>query len=117
MWTVIVDEPAIPEIRSLPEDLKARLLQVIDMIVTDGPHDLPPNLVRHIDGKLWELRLKARSGIARALYFTIDPRRVIILSAFVKKTQKLPSSELERARTRMQRRQESEPAGKKGKTK
>jgi phage-related protein len=117
MWTVIVDEPAVPEIRSLPEDLKARLLQIIDMIVTDGPHDLPPNLVRHIEGKLWELRLKARSGIARALYFTVDPRSVVILSAFVKKTQKLPSRELERAKSRMRSRQEAWAANKKGQKK
>lgn len=75
---------------------------------------MPPKLVRHIEGKLWEIRLKAKSGIARALYFTVDPRRVIIVSAFVKKTQKLPLRELERAKVRMTKKQAFEAANKKG---
>jgi phage-related protein len=117
MWTVEIDEMAVSEVRALPEDLKARLVQVIDLLVSEGPHDLPPQLVRHIDGKLWELRLKAKSGIARALYFTLDPRRVIIVSAFVKKAQKLPSIELERAKHRMKRRQAFEAARRNGRLK
>jgi hypothetical protein len=51
MWTVKIDELAASEIRSLPEDMKARLVQVVDMIVADGPQDLPPNLVRHVDAR------------------------------------------------------------------
>jgi phage-related protein len=117
MWTVEIDNSATSEIRSLPDDLKAYLVQVIELIETEGPQDLPPKLVRHIEGKLWELRLKAKSGIARALYFTVDPRRVIIVSAYVKKTQKLPSRELERANARMIRKQAVEAANKKGQSK
>jgi Phage derived protein Gp49-like (DUF891) len=63
MWTVEIDEMAASDVRALPEDLKARLVQVIDLLVSEGPHDLPPQLVRHVDGKLWELRLKAKSGL------------------------------------------------------
>ena len=58
--------------------------------------------VRHIRGPLWEIRLKGKTGIARALYVTAGEQRVVILRAFVKKTGKTPRREidvaLERAR-------------------
>ncbi|WP_300182899.1 type II toxin-antitoxin system RelE/ParE family toxin [Bradyrhizobium sp.] len=53
--------------------------------------------VKHLEGKLWELRLTGRDGIARALYITATGRRVVVVRAFVKKTQKTPRSEIELA--------------------
>ncbi len=57
--------------------------------------------VRHIEGKLWELRAKAAEGIARGLYVTVAGRRVVILHVFVKKSQKAPRQALDIARARM----------------
>lgn len=48
-------------------------------------------------GRLWEMRLKGRAGIARAIYVTAVGQRVVIVRAFAKKTQKTPRSELELA--------------------
>jgi phage-related protein len=56
--------------------------------------------VKHIKGRLWEMRLKGRSGIARALYGTATGRRVVIVRVFVKKTAKTPQREIEMAFTR-----------------
>ncbi len=53
--------------------------------------------VKHLEGRLWELRLTGRDGIARALYVTAIGRRVIVVRAFVKKTQKTPRAEIELA--------------------
>jgi phage-related protein len=53
--------------------------------------------VKHLEGKLWELRLKGRDGIARALYVTATGKRLIVLRAVVKKTQKTPRAEIELA--------------------
>jgi phage-related protein len=53
--------------------------------------------VKHIEGRLWEIRLSGRAGIARALYVTSSGQRVVILRAFVKKTQKTPRSEIKLA--------------------
>ncbi len=47
--------------------------------------------MKHLEGKLWELRLTGRDGIARALYVTAIRRRVVVVRAFVKKTQKTPA--------------------------
>jgi len=54
-----------------------------------------------LENKLWELRLKGRSGIARAIYVTVSGQKVVIVRAFVKKTQKTPISELAIARERV----------------
>jgi phage-related protein len=51
--------------------------------------------VKRLGGKLWEIRLKGRDGIARALYVTAIGRRVVVVRAFVKKTQKTPRAEIE----------------------
>jgi phage-related protein len=37
------------------------------------------------------MRAKGRDGIARAMYITATGRRVVILHAFVKKTQQTPT--------------------------
>jgi phage-related protein len=43
------------------------------------------------------LRLTGRDGIARALYVTAIGSRVVVVRAFVKKTQKTPRAEIELA--------------------
>ena len=49
--------------------------------------------MKHLEGKLWELRLTGRDGIARAVYVTAIGRRVIVVRASVKKTQRTPPGE------------------------
>ncbi|HYM09719.1 MAG TPA: type II toxin-antitoxin system RelE/ParE family toxin [Bryobacterales bacterium] len=56
--------------------------------------------VKHIEGRLWEMRLRGRSGISRALYVTAAGRRVVIVRVFVKKPEKAPRREIELAMTR-----------------
>lgn len=56
-----------------------------------GPH------VKHLEGKLWEMRLTGRDGIARVLYVTVIGRRVVVVRAFMKKTQKTPRTEIDLA--------------------
>ncbi len=58
--------------------------------------------VKHLAGKLWEMRLSGRDGIARAIYVTLKGRRVVIVHVFVKKTQKTPQSALALAGRRTQ---------------
>jgi phage-related protein len=53
-----------------------------------------------VDGRLWEMRLRGRDGIARALYVTAAGQRVVVLRVFAKKTQKTPRREIELAHQR-----------------
>jgi len=52
---------------------------------------------RPLVAKLWELRLTGRDGIARALHVTAIGRRVVVVRAFVKKTQRTPPAGIELA--------------------
>ena len=56
--------------------------------------------IKHLEDRTWEMRLRGRDGIARALYVTATGRRVVILRVFAKKTQKTPRREIELARQR-----------------
>jgi phage-related protein len=73
---------------------------VIKIIQETGLHALPRDSVKHLEGKLWELRVTGRDGISRVIYLTASGQRVVILRAFVKKTQKTPRREIEIARQR-----------------
>jgi phage-related protein len=57
--------------------------------------------VKHLDGKLWEMRLKGRDGIARSIYVAASGQRLVVLRTFVKKTQETPRREIEIAFERM----------------
>jgi phage-related protein len=50
---------------------------------------------------LYELRGRGKEGIGRAFFCALSHGELVILNAFVKKSQKAPKRELELARQRM----------------
>lgn len=101
-WTVeFLNEQVEREFLEIPKDLQARLVRTTDLIESHGLEHLGMPYVRHLQGKLWEIRGKAATGIARALYVAVVGRRVVILRVFVKKTPKTPPSEIALALSRM----------------
>jgi phage-related protein len=100
-WTVETLNAAVDaEIEALPKDMRARLSRLRSIIEEVGFGGLPYDSVKHLEEKLWELRITGRDGISRAIYVTAAGRRVVIVRVFVKKTQKTPPRELELARQR-----------------
>lgn len=103
MWSVeYVNALAKAEVDGLPLDLRASFERIVGLIRSLGLERMREPYVKHLDGKLWEMRLKGKGGIARSLYVTAAGRRVIVLRTFVKKSPKAPPREirlaLERAR-------------------
>lgn len=96
----ILNAAVAAEIEALPNDMRARLGRYVAVIQEVCFAALPREAVKHLEDKLWELRITGRDGISRAIYVTAGGRRVVILRAFVKKTQKTLRSELELARRR-----------------
>jgi phage-related protein len=95
-WRVeVLNEIVQRELDELPKDIRARLVWISKLISQMGLETVREPHVKHLEGKLWELRLAGRDGIARALYVTALGRRVVIVRAFVKKTQQTPRSEIE----------------------
>jgi len=67
-WRVeILNATVAAEIAALPADMQARFLRLAERITSAGLHSLGEPHVKHLEGKLWELRLTGRDGIARAL--------------------------------------------------
>ena len=100
-WTVeTLSEAVDTEVEALPEDMRARLARIAQLIEDKGLERVGEPHVKHIEGRIWEMRLKGRSGISRALYVTASGRRVVIVRVFVKKTEKTPRRETELALNR-----------------
>ena len=102
-WTVetlgaVVDD----EIVALPKDMQAAFLRLAERIEAVGLERIGQPHVKHLQDKLWEMRFGGRDGIARAIYVTAIGRRVVVVHAFVKKTQKTPRAALELAVRRAQ---------------
>ena len=54
--------------------------------------------VKHLKGEIWELRPLRN----RILFFGYDGETIVLLSHFIKKTQKTPRREIEKAERRME---------------
>jgi phage-related protein len=97
-WIVeTLSETVDAELAALPDDIVTRFGHISDLIRDMGLERVHHPHVDHLQGPLWEMRLRGKAGIARALYITASGRRVIVVRVFVKKTQKTPPSEIKLA--------------------
>lgn len=87
------------EIESWPVGILADYARMVELLLEFGP-DLRMPHSRALGGGLFELRLRGREGIGRALYCFVTGQRVVILHAFVKKTQGTPERDLRIAQKR-----------------
>lgn len=95
IWRIeFVNGAAEREVDELAADLRARFLRIAELIEAAGLPNVREPHVKHLAGKLWEMRMIGRDGIARSIYVTATGRRVIVLHTFIKKTQKTPASAL-----------------------
>ena len=85
---------------ALPEDMRARLARIALLIEQKGLERVGEPHVKHIEGRLWEMRMNGKSGISRALYVTAAGQRVVVLRVFIKKTDKTPRREIDLAISR-----------------
>ncbi len=94
-WTVeTLNSTVDAEIEALPADMRARLVRISELIEAVGLLHVGLPYVRPVQAPLWEIRLSGRAGIARALYVSVHHKRVIIVRAFIKKTQQTPPGEI-----------------------
>ena len=94
-WTVeTLNETVDGELRALPADMRARFARICGLIGDVGLDRMGAPHVRHLTGALWEMRMSGRDGISRALYVTARGRRVVVVRAFLKKTQRTPKREI-----------------------
>ena len=101
-WTVAAHPLAEAELKALPADMRARFLHISELLETFGPMKIGMPHIRPLEGKLWEMRIQGRDGIARAVYAAIQGRTLLVLHVFIKKTQTTPRTAIETARKRLE---------------
>ncbi|MBW8308338.1 MAG: type II toxin-antitoxin system RelE/ParE family toxin [Candidatus Paracaedibacteraceae bacterium] len=94
-WNVIVHPKAISEINDLPVDMRAKLTRVLELMQATSPFDITEPHIKSLGNKLMEIRLKGQSGISRVIYVLVTGRKIALLHAFIKKTQKTPQSAID----------------------
>ena len=77
----------------------SRTTRIVKLLVEHGPNLKLPYSRAFGDGP-FELRPRGRSGIGRVFYCFLVGRRVIMLHAFIKKSQQTPDHEIKIARKR-----------------
>ena len=88
------------EIENWPDGILADYARMIELLMEFGPNLRMPHS-RAMGGGLFELRRRGREGAGRVFYCFVVRRRVMILHAFIKKTEDTPVQELKIARKRM----------------
>lgn len=90
-------EPAKEFILSLEPKMRAKMLRTVQLLAANGT-DLREPYSKPLGDGIFELRAKVGSDISRTLYFFVVDRRVILTNGFIKKTQKTPPAEIEKAK-------------------
>lgn len=101
VWKVVLLPQAAVELMTLPVDMQARFLHIAALLEAFGPQRVGMPHIRPIQGKLWEIRITGRDGIARALYVAQTGQRLQVLHVFVKKTEKTPPQAIKTALDRL----------------
>lgn len=89
--------PVVAFVDSVDVKMRAKLFGRLELLEKYGPLLMMP-YGRHLRDGIYELRAVFGSNITRLLYFFADNRRAIVTNGFVKKTQRTPRSEIDRAK-------------------
>lgn len=92
------DIPVEEFLQILDLKMRAKFVGIMGILQEKG------NLLRepyskHLDDGIFELRGKVGGDISRVLYFFYYDRKIILTNGFVKKTQKTPPAEIEKAKS------------------
>ncbi len=85
---------------AFPKGILADFLRVVELIEEFGPAIGKPHTAPLSKG-LFEIRAKGREGIGRSIFCSVRDRKLIILHSFIKKSQKIPQKEMDKALKRM----------------
>ena len=82
--------------------MQARFVHIAELLEELAQQRVGLPHIRPLEGKLWEMRMTGRDGIARAVYAAIQGRRLLVLHVFIKKTQTTPRKAIETALKRLE---------------
>ena len=82
---------------SLNVKMRAKMVRTIELLETYG-NELREPYSKYLENGIFELRSKVSSDISRVFYFFVVGQRIVITHGYIKKSQKTPKEEIERAR-------------------
>lgn len=89
--------PAENFILAQDKKMQAKIFLALEFLEERGPALREPFSKALGDG-IFEVRAKQGSDISRVLYFFVVGRKIILTNGFIKKTQKTPLREIDRAK-------------------
>lgn len=99
-WRQDEKSPSYDWLINQPPKVQARFLHVFELLEERGIQLGMPH-IKHIKGKIYEIRIEQDTNAYRLLYFVFTGRRFVMLHGFEKKTAKTPPGEIEVAEKRM----------------
>lgn len=90
------EKPAEEFILSLENKMKVKALGELSILKEYG-RNLREPYSKHIKDGIFELRIKFAKDISRIFYFFYIDDKIILTNGFIKKTQKTPTREIEKA--------------------
>ena len=90
-------QPAKEFLLSLDVKMRAKMVNTIS-ILQDNGYELREPYSKHLSEGIFELRAKVGSNITRVLYFFYVDNRIVLTNGFIKKTNKTPAKEIEKAK-------------------
>ena len=91
------EEPAKEFLMSLDDKMRAKIVRAISRLERNGI-ELREPFSKHLEDGIFELRASFSSNISRVLYFFFTGRTIILTNGFIKKTQKTPRAEINKAK-------------------
>jgi phage-related protein len=97
-WKVeFLDEGVAADLSAMPADIRANFRRIVELIGAVGLDRVREPYVKHLEGPVWEMRMRGKDGIARAAYVATKGRRIVVVHVFAKRTQKTPRRDIETA--------------------
>lgn len=90
-------EPAKEFMQSLDVKMRAKMARAVMMLEPNGG-ELREPISRPLGDGIYELRAQVGNNISRVLYFFFVGNQAILTNGFIKKTQKTPRREIDRAK-------------------
>lgn len=90
------EEPVKDFLLSLNVKMRAKIMRSISLLEKNGT-ELREPVSKYLGDGIFELRVNFSSDISRVLYFFFAGKKIILTNGFIKKTQKTPQNEIEKA--------------------
>lgn len=82
---------------SLDNKMRTKTLRMV-MLLEEYGNDLREPYSKPLGDEIFELRVQQGNNITRVLYFFMIGKKIVLTNGFVKKTQKTPKNEIEKAK-------------------